>query len=31
MLGMPNFGQTSLAELKQKLGEIGLKLKSKNG
>lgn len=31
LLGMPNFGQTSLAELKQKLAEIGLKLKSKNG
>jgi DNA-directed RNA polymerase subunit alpha len=31
LLGMPNFGQTSLAELKQKLAEMGLKLKSKNG
>ncbi len=31
LLGMPNFGQTSLAELKQKLAEAGLKLKSKNG
>ncbi|MBL8862578.1 MAG: tetratricopeptide repeat protein [Planctomycetes bacterium] len=31
LLGMPNFGQTSLAELKQKLGELSLKLKTKNG
>lgn len=31
LLGMPNFGQTSLAELKQKLTEMGLKLKTKNG
>jgi len=31
LLGMPNFGQTSLAELKQKLAEAGLKLKTKNG
>lgn len=29
LLGMPNFGQTSLAELKQKLSELGLKLKTK--
>jgi DNA-directed RNA polymerase subunit alpha len=29
LLGMPNFGQTSLAELKQKLAELGLKLKPK--
>jgi DNA-directed RNA polymerase subunit alpha len=26
LLGMPNFGQTSLQELKRKLGELGLKL-----
>jgi DNA-directed RNA polymerase subunit alpha len=29
LLGMPNFGVTSLQELKQKLGELGLKLKPK--
>ncbi|MBI5364483.1 MAG: tetratricopeptide repeat protein [Planctomycetes bacterium] len=29
MLGMPNFGQTSLQELKAKLAELGLKLKPK--
>ena len=27
LLGMPNFGQTSLQELRSKLGEIGVKLK----
>ena len=27
LLGMPNFGVTSLLELKQKLGELNLKLK----
>lgn len=31
MLGMPNFGQTSLTELKSKLAEMGLKLKPKDG
>ena len=31
MLGMPNFGQTSLTELKSKLAEMGLKLKPKEG
>jgi len=31
MLGMPNFGQTSLQELKSKLAELGLKLKPKDG
>lgn len=31
LLGMPNFGATSLAELKQKLNEMNLKLKTKNG
>jgi DNA-directed RNA polymerase subunit alpha len=30
LLGMPNFGATSLAELKQKLGELGLKLRTKD-
>lgn len=29
LLGMPNFGVTSLQELKNKLGEMGLKLKPK--
>ncbi len=29
LLGMPNFGHTSLTELKQKLADIGLKLKAK--
>lgn len=29
LLGMPNFGVTSLQELKAKLGEMGLKLKTK--
>ncbi|MBL8857246.1 MAG: tetratricopeptide repeat protein [Planctomycetes bacterium] len=29
LLGMPNFGVTSLQELKGKLGDIGLKLKTK--
>ena len=29
LLGMPNFGQTSLQELKSKLSELGLKLKTK--
>ena len=29
LLGMPNFGVTSLVELKQKLGELNLKLKPK--
>ena len=27
LLGMPHFGQTSLQELRSKLGELGLKLK----
>ena len=30
LLGMPNFGQTSLQELKRKLAEIGLSLKAKD-
>jgi DNA-directed RNA polymerase subunit alpha len=29
LLGMPNFGVTSLQELKSKLGDLGLKLKTK--
>ena len=28
LLGMPNFGQTSLQELRAKLAELGLKLKN---